>query len=172
MKVFRVFKTSFAVLKRDKVAMGLSLMPIAIGLTGLYFFSEWFFTGLPDHVLDYFGYGQEASRFLQGVVLALLAVGYYFLLNVFFVLMVSVVASPFNDFLSARVGKTLGERGAVGTRPNFFRRFLSVWFNELKKNYVHRRVGSGLFFIGLFSSFDSPFHRPLFLLVGGQFFGL
>ena len=127
------FKTSFDLLRGDRVAIMLSLLPVAIGLTGLYFFSEWFFTGLRDQILRYFGYGGESSYFLQGVVVALLAVFYYFIVSLLFVLVVSVVAAPFNDLLSTRIGKKLGEHSDVSVPGNFFRRALRVWFNELKK---------------------------------------
>ena len=133
MRALSTLKTSFEVLKGDKVAVLLSLLPVGIGLTGLYFFSEWFFTGLPDQILEYFGYGEVSSRVLQGVVITLLAIGYYFMVNLLFILMVSVVASPFNDFLSTRVGKKLGEGESPPAVGNIFRRVWRIWFNELKK---------------------------------------
>ena len=150
MRALVAFKTSFDLLKGDKVAILLSLLPVAIGLTGLYFFSEWFFTGLRERILQYFGGVQESSYFLHGVVLALLAVFYYFVVNLLFVLMVSVVAAPFNDILSARIGKKLGEDLNIVPSKNFFQRAVWVWFNELKKIAYIVALTTFSFLLGFF----------------------
>ena len=133
MRLLKAFGISFRMIKGDRIAILLSLLPVAIGLTGLYFFSEWFFTGLPEKLLQQFGSGVETSLFLQGVVVMFLAVLYYFIVNLLFVMFVSVIASPFNDLLSARIGKNLGERVTVSPDHNFLKRALRVWLNELKK---------------------------------------
>ena len=127
------FKVSFGLIKGDKVALLLSLLPVIIGLVGLYFFSEWFFTDLREQILRHFGVAQDGSRLLRGLVAALLAVLYYFIVNLLFVLVVSVVAAPFNDLLSARIGRKLGEGSGVSPSGKFFQRAARVWFNELKK---------------------------------------
>ena len=131
LRSLKTFGISFKIIKGDKVAILLSLLPVAIGLTGLYFFSEWFFTGLPERFLKQFGGGMENSRLLQGLLLMLLAVLYYFIINLVFVMFVSVVAAPFNDLLSTRVGKKLGE--AETASSHFLKKFVRIWFNELKK---------------------------------------
>ena len=133
LRSLKAFGISFKILKGDKVAIFLSLLPVTIGLIGLYFFSEWFFTGLPEKFLQQLGSGMESSRFLKGLLVALLAILYYFIVNLLFVMLVSVVASPFNDLLSARVGKNLGEAAEAPSSQIFLKRAVRVWFNEFKK---------------------------------------
>ena len=132
-RAFQVWGKALGMIKGDRVAILLSLSPVIIGLIGLAFFSEWFFTDLREHILRRLGGGPEVSHFLQGAMVALLAVFYYFLVSWLFVLAVSVVASPFNDLLSTRVGRRLGEREEPSRSGNFLLWVGKVWFNELKK---------------------------------------
>jgi len=130
---------SFKILFKDKVLFVLTLIPIIIGLTiyvtiGMSFFSsssEWG-QGLVQNYVSEGGFG----TFLVYMFKVLIAVLMYFFVNFTFVLVVSLLASPFNDLLSKRIEKILlGEK-----LPDFFDSFegmggklISVLFNEIKK---------------------------------------
>ena len=134
MKTLVTFKTAIEMLKKDKVAILLSLLPVIIGFTILWLVSEWFFIEMKGRFLQQFTPKWD-NPFLEGVAVTLLAVLYYVfpLTNFLFVLVVSIIASPFNDLLSARMARQLGESEKTDNASNFLKRWLKAWLNELKK---------------------------------------
>lgn len=136
---FSSFKISYKYLFRDKINLFLALIPIVVGVMLYYFLGKTVFFSLMNYGQEFISeYVKNSSvgSVLGFIVGAILSVLLYFIINWTFVLIVSVIASPFNNILSSRIEKTyLGE-----TLPTFnetinesFSNFLGSIFNEIKK---------------------------------------
>lgn len=137
--IYPSFKKAWSLLKKDRIVLFLTLMPLVIGFT--------LYAGFGTLVLTHFReWGEEWIRqktthpslgtFLQGLLWVLLSLILFFIFNWTFVLLVSLLSSPFNGALSARVEKLLDQKpvenwGQVtqGIISSFFKNM----GNELKK---------------------------------------
>ncbi len=129
---------SWKLLKKDKVILTISILPIIIGLILYYFLGDWVFTTVLDKVknlsitAEYGSTGESVVKFVFGTILSVV---FFFVVNYTFVLVVSIIAAPFNDFVSERVEKTL--LGKVDAAPfslgRIFKTFFFTVFNEIKK---------------------------------------
>lgn len=113
LKSISSFKEAFRLIVKDKVSLTLALIPIFIGivlfvLLGVSMFSSVHTLG-SEYINDYLGTGTlgEVAKWIVSLILSVLL---YFIVNFTFVLIVSIIASPFNDILSNRIEKQmLGE---------------------------------------------------------------
>ena len=127
------------ILKKDKWIIVFGSLPAFISLIMFYFLGDFIF----GNVLTY-GKGQIESyltsegwsTFLYWIIAGFLTAIFFLLVNWFFFLIVSIIASPFNDLISSRT-----ERILIGEQPIAINESVSVMlkkivatvFTEIKK---------------------------------------
>jgi CysZ protein len=133
------FKPSIDMIFKNKVNMMLALVPIVIGIILYYFLGSLFYEyvmGKGKLLIDsYLGDGTGGS-IAYYIVAGILSVFLFFLVNWTFVLVVSILASPFNDILSERIEKQLLDKPLDGIGISIegrFKKFFVIIFNEIKK---------------------------------------
>jgi len=133
------FSKAFYYLKSDRPTLILSFFPPTVGVILYLLFGKWFFSFTTE-------YGQRWIKVLTGdgafgaffyyLFVTLLTVALFFIVNWTFVLVVSLIASPFNDAISARIEK-LEQGKKPDSLEKTFKRMLSYGFfvviNEAKK---------------------------------------
>ncbi|MAZ48272.1 MAG: hypothetical protein CME65_06895 [Halobacteriovoraceae bacterium] len=163
----QAFKLSYQVILKDKISLLLAMIPILIGLSLYIFAGKAFFTGTTEYgqqLIQSYIDNDSAGKAVGYLLSALVAVLLYFIVNWTFVLVVSILASPFNDLLSSRI-----ERHALGQKPqdigeavsNSLKKLLGTVFNEIKKVCFILGLSMLAFLIGLI-----PFLAPVSFLVG------
>ncbi len=139
---FTSIKPSFLLILKDRVSLLFSLVPIFIG-SALYIIlgREILARGMQygnEFVSQYLS-NETVGGFLSFIIASILSILLFFLVNWTFVLILSVIASPFNDLISSRIEKKLkGERSpsvkeSIG---QFFKKCIGVVFTEIKKVVV------------------------------------
>lgn len=127
---------SFGDLYKSKINLLLTLVPIFLGLILYYYLGmilwDFFNTTIKTQILSMISQ-ESLGVFLYWLVFTLLIVLFFFVLNWTFVLVVNLLAAPFNDFLSERIEKSLRGEPVVLDEMNFFKRFIPVMLNEAKK---------------------------------------
>ncbi len=155
-------------IKRDKVNVILLLIPLLIGIVvyfaagtliygslyklGMGYMTAWITSGTMGTIIAY----------LAKILFSIL---FYFLINFTFVLVVTVIASPFNDLLSSRIEKLYKEQEVegIGTAfKNIFSKIVFVLFNELKKITFIIILTIASFILGYV-----PFLLPLSVVISG-----
>lgn len=133
-----MFRESIRILKQDKIILLCSLFPIIIGLILYYFLGSWVYHDVLQAGKEYLesktqGWAGALSYVLGG----LLIIGFYFLVNWTFVLVVSLVSAPLNDLISHRTQILKEGHQELPSASNSFRRmmtnFFGMMFNEIKK---------------------------------------
>lgn len=127
------------VLKRDPWIILFGCIPPVISLILFYFLGSFIF----GNVLEYGqgqieGYLESAgwSKFFYYLIAGFLTAIFFLLINWFFFLLVSIIASPFNDLISSRT-----ERIIIGQNPEsindsvreMLKDFFKTIFTEIKK---------------------------------------
>lgn len=160
---------------KDKWLILLGLVPVAIGIALYSIVGTWMYT-------DLLAMGEEwvkgmvsdgaLGNFLYAVLIALVTVGLYFLISWTFVLVVSVLASPFNEVISSRVERLILDEKPQDVSESFgrmFKRFVFILMNEFKKVLV---IGIFSLVAFIFSFFPIFFPISVFisaLLLASQF---
>lgn len=139
MNFIKAFGQALSVMKNDKWILLLSFVPILIGFALYYWFGAWMY----GDVLTWGNQWVKESiasdswgniiSWLVGIVMTVVL---YFVVSWTFVLIISIIASPFNDVISSRVeravlGKNKEEVGASFTQ--MFGRIFRILWNESKK---------------------------------------
>ena len=140
MKAFLLtFKESFNIIKQDKWILIFCLIPVLIGALLYMGLGGWMFASvlpwgselIKQHLSSGF-----LGDFLTWVLGSLLSIAFFFLMNWTFVLIVSLVASPFNDIISGRVERSLRGKEQEAASESFnaiFGKLFTIIFNESKK---------------------------------------
>ena len=124
---------------KDKWIFALSMIPVLIGSVLYYFLGYWLYSDVLTRSKEWLsGYlsntmGIEA---LYWLIVALTTVTLFFVINFTFILLVSLIASPFNDMISSRTEKLLIGKTTEDFEKSFlatFKRYASILFNEVKK---------------------------------------
>lgn len=137
--VFSSFGVSFSIMMKDKVIILFSLAPILVGVLLYYFLGQLIFTDFLDWIngLVVSKVSSEGlGKIIGYLITATLSVVMYFAVSWTFVMIVSLIASPFNDIISNRTEKSL-----LGEVPESIDKSLSrlikrigfTLINELKK---------------------------------------
>lgn len=141
MKIFIAsYKEALRIIFKDKLILLFSIIPPAIGIVLYYYIGTYFFTDLSQYLETTIrGYINVESTYIKFILTAILAVVLFFLVNWTFVLIVTLIASPFNDVISARTEKKvlnqeqLKINEAIG---KMLSQFLFTIVNESKKYYL------------------------------------
>ena len=124
---------------KDKWIFALGMIPVLIGSVLYYFLGYWLYSDVLNRSKEWLsGYlsntlGIEA---LYWLIVALTTVTLFFVINFTFVLLVSLIAAPFNDMISSRAEKLLVGKASDDFEGSFWatlKRYTSILFNEIKK---------------------------------------
>jgi CysZ protein len=131
-------KDAFIILRKDKWTLLLSFLPIFIGIAVYTFLGKWLYGDVLNWgtalIEDKVRGGWLSA--LAGVIVLLLSVIFWFMINWTFVMLVSLIASPFNDIISRRVEKITKGQVAPELSESFmimFKRLGKTLINEIKK---------------------------------------
>ena len=132
-------KKSWKIFVSDKVIMAFGTIPVVIGVLIYFLLGGWLYG-------DFLNYGQKwvektiTSGFwgdvLYYILAAVMTIALYFLVNWTFVLIVSLIACPFNDLISARVEKIVLQQQPDSVKESIRKmcvRYFKILINEMKK---------------------------------------
>ncbi len=154
--VFESFWRSKKRIFENRLNILLTIIPLILGIL-LYFVGAYFLWGpLADWSRSYIDSLLQNSiwgSFLYYFIVVLFSIAFYFLLNWTFVLVVSIIASPFSDILSERIERQeLGQE--LGGIDQIWRKVVSGWIsivtNEIKKIALIAILGLLAFIFGQF----------------------
>jgi CysZ protein len=137
--IFSNFGTAVGIFKKDKMIILLAMVPILVGLVLFSLFGTWIFEVLLDDMkvwveqtVNLEGWGS----FFSYIIIGILSVALYFITSWTFVLLVSLIASPFNDIISSRAERVIGGQAPESISlsfSNMFKNISKIIFNEIKK---------------------------------------
>lgn len=159
---------AFKNITKDKINFLLALIPVTIGLVLYYFLGSWIYEtvlGAGQELIEQYISKDTWSSVFYYIAAALLSVMLFFLVNWTFVLIVALIASPFNDILSMRIEKKMKGEANLELGPTFSRllsRLFFTLFNEIKK----------ILFIVILSAFSFMFGYIPILAPIGVFFAV
>ncbi len=139
MQMIKSIKPAIKHLYSDKVNLIFTLIPLTIGLLLYYSLGSWFFTTFINKGEAYIKANISngtGSSILYWILASLLTLVLYFVVSWTFVMVVSIVSSPFNDMISKRIEKKKkGEAldSMSKSFSNMFSKSLFVIFTEAKK---------------------------------------
>jgi CysZ protein len=133
------FKPAVQMITKDKVNAVLAMIPVLIGLLIFFFFGKFIYSELTTEgkkiIESYISEGVMGSV-VYWLVSIILTVILYFIINFTFVLIVSLIASPFNDLLSARIEKKYHNEKTLSFSESLTfisGKIVATLFNEVKK---------------------------------------
>lgn len=139
-KAISSFPIAFSMLVKNKVNMLLGAIPVLIGIVLYWFLGKTLFTNALDwgnkYIEQYLSTSDTLGSIVYYLVASILTILLYFLVSWTFVLLVSVIASPFNDILSARIEKILLNEKLPAFNESIsgaVTKLFPTLFNEVKK---------------------------------------
>ncbi|MBT7766414.1 MAG: hypothetical protein HN730_04615 [Bdellovibrionales bacterium] len=136
---FTAFFRSLQILQQDRITLLLSLVPILIGGVLYLLLGKWIYASLLvsgqawiTSTISAGGFGS----FLGYLLASLLSIALFFIVNLTFVLIVSLIASPFNDLISGRVEAILREKPTDSLQQSMGKMLAGIvktLWNEIKK---------------------------------------
>lgn len=150
------FKPAMQMITKDKINFLLASIPMMIGLTLYYFAGSWAYSKFTNEgkkvIESYISEGVMGS-IVYWIVSILLTIALYFIINYTFVLIVSLISSPFNDLLSARIERKFKGEANYTTAESIKMisgKVLGVLFNESKKIIVIVFLSGAAFLLSFF----------------------
>lgn len=136
---FTSFGPSYKLILKDKVSLLLASIPVVIGCALYYFLGRAFFSSAlswgNQYIEQYLSNG-TFGQIVYYLVVSILTIMLYFIINWTFVLILALIASPFNDILSSRIEKlVLNEKlpSFAGSFEGVISKILPTLLNEIKK---------------------------------------
>ena len=140
--VIKELFSSIKMIKEDKVLLFLSMMPVFIGIFLYAILGGWIYTSVipwgteyTQSLFDTEWLGSALGWIVQGLIFIL----FLFITNWTFVLIVGVLASPFNDLIVQRVQRKIKGEELLSLGQSFSTitsRISFTVFNEVKKLFV------------------------------------
>jgi CysZ protein len=166
---FGSFGESYKLILKDKASLTLAAIPIIIGMTLYYFIGISLFHTVTEfgnnYIQDYLGDG-TLGQVVNWIVKIILTILLYYIVNLTFILIVSIIASPFNDVLSARIEKQILKQDLPSFGASFstaMKRMAATIITEIKKIIVILGVSVLVIFMGFF-----PFLTPVSIVLGAM----
>ncbi len=138
----KVYHQALGYFFKDKWLILLGLVPVSIGIALYSVVGTWMYTDLlamgESWVKGMVSDG-ALGNFLYAVLIALVTIGLYFLISWTFVLVVSILASPFNEVMSARVERLILDETPADVSESFGKMLKKIVFilaNEFKKVFL------------------------------------
>ncbi len=166
MNFIKAFSQALSVMKNDKWIVLLSTIPVLIGGGLYYWLGAWMYgdvlTWGNDWVKEAISNDTWGNviTWLVGIVMTVVL---YFVISWTFVLIISIIASPFNDVISSRVERAILGKSQQDIGESFgkmFSRIFRILWNESKKIVFIIFLS----FLGFMFSFI-PFLVPLSVLI-------
>lgn len=131
-----LFPRALSLIFKDKMLLMLSFVPLIIGTVLYSFIGSWFYKFVMGrgeaYIQAQLGDGTGAS-IVYYILVAVMTVLLFFIVNFTFVLIVSVLASPFNDLMSKRIEKKFYGITPTDSGEGFLISAVKIIFNEIKK---------------------------------------
>lgn len=134
-----LLKPALQQLTKSKINFILAFIPVLIGVAIYYFLGSWFYGTVMNKGQEIIGSyitGGGFGTIIYYIIAAIVSILLFLLVNWTFVLMVSIISSPFNDMLSSRIEKNIINKeqdDISSTFSDLFKNILSVLSNEIKK---------------------------------------
>tara|TARA_R110000868_G_scaffold296349_4_gene556603 strand:+ start:10035 stop:10763 length:729 start_codon:yes stop_codon:yes gene_type:complete len=139
MSFIKAFSKALSVMKGDKWIMLLSTIPVLIGFALYYWLGAWMYGDVlawgnewVKEAISNDTWGNVITWFI-GIIMTIVL---YFVISWTFVLIISIIASPFNDVISSRVERAILGQSEQSIGDSFavmFKRILRILWNESKK---------------------------------------
>lgn len=147
---------AFGVILRDPINLFLAIIPTLIALTlyissilGIYYNTDRFVALFKDYI-----YTADQANLLAKILTAILVIFVFFVMSWTFVIVVGIIAAPFNSMLSARIEKQLLHQLLPSSRHETMQKIsqglLQTFKNELKKLIFILLVTGLAFILNLF----------------------
>jgi CysZ protein len=151
---FKAIGPAYKLILKDKVSLLLALIPVILGIAlyaiaGKVFFSSALSYG-NQYIEQYLSDG-TFGQIVYYLVVSILTIMLYFIVNWTFVILLSLIASPFNDLLSSRIEKlVLGEDlpSFSSSFQGVLSNFLHTVLNEIKKIFFIVSLSLVAMFLG------------------------
>ncbi|MBG07143.1 MAG: hypothetical protein CME68_00155 [Halobacteriovoraceae bacterium] len=165
-KVYESFSLSINLFKKDKVILMLSLVPIGIGSILYYFLGHWVLVNVLQKINTWIQglFSGDVGSIIYYIIFFIFSIIFIFLINWTFVLVVAIISSPFNDFISDRVEKKITnklEGDSIFSLKSLLKNGLKVLLNEVKKVLFIFLISMFVIFI----DFLIPFLAPIGLVL-------
>ncbi|MCP4914118.1 MAG: hypothetical protein GY909_13485 [Oligoflexia bacterium] len=137
--VITSFRDTLKLYSQDKWILVISFIPVIIGIVLFAYFGSWFISDLNawgEGLIKEKFESSGTQGFLISLLLGIITIAFFFIVNWTFVLVVSIIASPFNDIISSRAEKAMRGEEPLGIGQSFSKSFGKVFFtvfNEIKK---------------------------------------
>jgi len=133
------FKNTFTFLRKDKILLFFSIIPAFIGISLYALVGHWIFNkflSISRPLIDSHIQNQNLGVLFYYFIVAIFGFILFFIVNWTFFLAVSVISSPFNDLISARVELLSGGNPPEDWEKSWrklTKRAFKIIFNEGKK---------------------------------------
>ncbi len=135
--MLKAFSSTLSVFKKDRVILILSFIPIVLGIILYSFFGNWILSDVLTKLKSWIeGYlSGDLGSILYYIIFFTFSLIFIFLINWTFVLIVSIISSPFNDIISERVERYVGSKRTDDSNDvkKILKNFFKNIFNEIKK---------------------------------------
>lgn len=133
------FSPSVKMILKNKVNLFLAMIPIIIGILVYWFLGTWVYEGIMgwgSQQIEQYISSNSFGSIVYYLIATILSIMLFFLVNWTFVLVVALIASPFNDIMSARIEKLLKKEEPLGFSDSFSslgNNLFKTFLNEIKK---------------------------------------
>jgi CysZ protein len=133
------FTEAWSYYKKDKYILLFSFIPVLIGLVLFSIIGDWLFVDIKKWGFEYINSHINSEgwlSFLSTLLTIILGFVLLLLINFTFLLIVSLIASPFNDLISARVEKLAGGESPIEISRSLKQSLSNagkIVLNEIKK---------------------------------------
>lgn len=137
--LFKSLGVSLSNYSKDKWILILSIIPIIIGITVFIFVGSYTYNDLLPMGKQYIEQNITSGKMnvvIYYIVAGLLTAALYFVISYTFLLVVSIISSPFNDMISSRVEDVIMGRKVKSIGDTFnssFKKISHILINETKK---------------------------------------
>ena len=153
------------ILKKDRVILPLAFIPIVMGALIYLLLGGWIYGDVLGTGMEWMEshLGEGLGETIRYVLATLISVVMFFFVSWTFVLIVSLLAAPFNDMISTRVERVLGghERSSLDkSLKKMAKGILGIVLNEIKKIVFIIILGFFAFVLSIF-----PILSPISLMI-------